>query len=223
MGRFLNWMEICSAAGFFIIFLYQAFFSALSGWEREQANRKEGKNKRRTAVTKKALMNVCNHLNQWIRKTILQHSVHKTQKSTQWEQSSTERRAAVESRASGTAAPSRWWCWREEATASPRPSWCSLEFPHSLVLWSETEGEVHHWIRGATDTDIQVGPKQQVSCLYGIILITLNFIDKFPTMKVAQWKWPRLLAATLSLLHTIHPHFLRLTRTVTRNSDIVYG
>lgn len=51
-----------------------------------------------------ALTNVCNNLNQWIRKSILQHSVQRTQTSTQWEQSSTGRRAAVESRSSGTAA-----------------------------------------------------------------------------------------------------------------------
>lgn len=101
--------------------IFLCFLQAACSKERgSEQTEKKGKTKRRTVVTRKALMNVCNNLNQWIRKSILQHSAHKTQTSTQWEQSSTERRAAVESRASGTAAHVRQDGDAQETRPRPR-------------------------------------------------------------------------------------------------------
>lgn len=117
---------MCSAATsavFFILFPYQASFfpfqascSEVRGNEHTEKREKQGDGQQ---CWEKALTNVFNNLNQWIRKSILQHSVQKTQTSTQWEQRSTGRRAAVESRSSGTTAHI---CQDGDAQATrPRP------------------------------------------------------------------------------------------------------
>lgn len=124
----------------------------------------------------------------------LQQDFHQ-QAELHWEKSTSREQSIGHSRSR----PSRWWCSRDEGSASPRPSWCWLACPLSLVLQSDTEGEVHHWIRGATDTDIQVGR----SCSWHSTLLT-NFLSQSCSVKLVQAAVSS--SECSSRHHTVSPH-----------------
>lgn len=133
------------------LFSFQAACSEERGNKHTEKKEKQGDGRQ---SREKALTNVCNNLNQWIRKTILQHSVQKTQTLTQWEQSSTERRAAVASRSSGIAPHIRQdgdaqatWPWPDEGL--PGVAW------HFHTLWCCSRNPKRKWIIGSEEPQTQ--------------------------------------------------------------------